>query len=506
MAQIIICGGITEVPYWRPIGIYQIANVLRQKGYTVQVIDSFPWLVYRDFEKLLKIFDKYVDKDTLWIGFGSTWFYRIENFLNAGPRAGGSDGFMTNNAKDKLTVIKENTRLLNLDEIDKLKKLVYSKNSKIKFVMGGARAFSGRRCFAAPLMDCYIEGFADNTVVEYTEYLAGKRNSLQYIVNEDKSISITHDHKGEGFDFINDNFSWHKNDIIHPGEMLPIETARGCIFSCAFCSYPLNGRKKLDYLKDSNVLYKQFMENYEKYGITDYFFTEDTFNDSPQKIRILHDEVISKLPFQITFSSYMRIDLLNAHRDTIPLLYNMGVRSVMFGIESMNYEANKTVGKGIRKEKILEMGEILKKEWPETVLYSSYIIGLPNDGEEEITQWLEEICHPDFAFDISAVYQLVLDKWQHKKNIWQSKFTMNPGKYGYTFPKSDNSFYWVNNKGLSLDDAIRIRNTYNKTHIKKKARKLFGHNDFVKQFSGPGGLDRRYEFVDAYMDKLLANQ
>jgi len=503
MANVILCGGISVIPYWRPVGIYQIANVLRKKGYTVQVIDSFPWLVYTDYEKLLKIFDKYVDKDTLWIGFGSTWFQRMENILSGKPNAGPDDGYMTTKPQGKLERLKENTRLLNLDEIDKLKKLVYKKNPNIKFVMGGARAFSGRKGFATPLIDCYIEGFADATAIEYTEFLEGKRKLEGYITNEDGSINIVDDPKGERYNFTNDNFSWHESDMINEGEMLPIETARGCIFSCAFCAYPLNGRKKLDYLKDSKVLYDQFLENYEKYNVTDYFFTEDTFNDSPTKIKIIHDEVVDKLPFKITFSSYMRLDLLNAHRETIPLLYNMGVRSVMFGIESMNYEANKTVGKGIRKEKILEVGEILKKEWPDAVKYASYILGLPNDGQEEIEEWLEEICQPDFPFDIAAVYPLTLDIWAHKKNIWNSKFNQSPEKYGYTFPDPKNSFYWVNNKGLSLEDAIKLRVDYNKNHIRKKAKQLFGHNEFVKQFSGEDKVQKRMEFNHKYMQRLL---
>jgi radical SAM superfamily enzyme YgiQ (UPF0313 family) len=30
-------------------------------------------------------------------------------------------------------------------------------------------------------------------------------------------------------------------------KVLPIEIARGCIFKCKFCSYPLNGKQNLDF-------------------------------------------------------------------------------------------------------------------------------------------------------------------------------------------------------------------------------------------------------------------
>jgi len=48
MAQIILCGGISIIPYIRRI--YQLACVLRQNGYTVRVIDSFPWIAYLGLE------------------------------------------------------------------------------------------------------------------------------------------------------------------------------------------------------------------------------------------------------------------------------------------------------------------------------------------------------------------------------------------------------------------------------------------------------------------------
>jgi hypothetical protein len=83
MANIILCGGISwEQVLMRPIGIYQLANVLRKNGYTVQVIDYFPFIAGRGIETVKQIFDKFVDADTLWIGFSSTWFTKIAELEN----------------------------------------------------------------------------------------------------------------------------------------------------------------------------------------------------------------------------------------------------------------------------------------------------------------------------------------------------------------------------------------------------------------------------------------
>jgi len=515
MSQIILCGGISIVPYIRPVGIYQLANVLRQNGYTVQVIDSFPWIAHIGFENILKIFDKFVDEETLWIGFGSTWFNRIDELLNRHP--GDIKAGTMKNFKEPLI---RNTLLFDNDQIDILKRKVYEKNPNVKFVMGGARAFIGRGGWCAPLIDCYIEGYADNTVLEYTKFLEGKNPFLPTRKNPDGSISLTHDHKATTFDYNNFKFTWDDSDLINPNEMLPMEIARGCIFTCAFCSYPLNGRKKMDYLKNPEILREQFIENYDKFGTTNYFFLDDTFNDSIEKLEILHKEVFKKLPFQIKFGAYMRIDLINSHRESVKMLKEMGVAGAMFGIESLNYEANKSVGKGIKLDKILEIGKILSEEWGDDVsMDSQYIIGLPNDGEKEIKEWLDIVLSADFPIRASQIFPLHLDQEKTKKNIWTSKFDLDPEKYGYTFPNKENSTWWVNNKGLTLDDAIRIREEFNEKwkqnlkplYLGKHGRRAIGTDverstkwEYAQMWSTEGDFDARIKFTKNYIDRLLA--
>ena len=39
---------------------------------------------------------------------------------------------------------------------------------------------------------------------------------------------------------------FEKNDFILPGESLPLELSRGCIFKCRFCQYPNIGKDKDD--------------------------------------------------------------------------------------------------------------------------------------------------------------------------------------------------------------------------------------------------------------------
>lgn len=465
MAQVIICAGISVVPYIRPVGTYQLANVLRQKGYTVQVIDQFPWIAYLGLEEVLKLFKKFVGPETLWIGFSTTWFRQIATM------APGPDDHIAATLDNDYQKLKENTVLFERDELIQMKEFVHDINPRVKFVMGGARSPAGKKAIGAPLMDYYIEGYSDNTVVRFSQWCEDSSIDLKAVPNYDGSASIVDDPKAESFDYNNFKFTWADEDLVNPGETLPMEIARGCIFTCNFCSYPLNGRRKMDYLKNPAILREQMLENYERFGTTNYFFLDDTFNDSVEKLQILERETFSNLPFQPRFGAFMRLDLINAHPESVELLAKMGVSGAFFGVESLNYDANKSIGKGITKEKIYDILHRVDREWPSDVITDGqFIMGLPHEDEASIRSWLDELLDPAFPLDAAKIEPLYLNKDADKFKLWISNFEKNPEKFGYTFPDPSKPTRWVNNRGFSIDDAIRVKREYGRRwKVKEKS-------------------------------------
>lgn len=452
MAQIIICAGISFTSPMRPVGAFQIASVLRRQGYTVQVIDSWPYIASMGPETVKQILGHFTTKDTLWIGFSSTWF-RNMNEIKRVDNIKEQASSVYSNQKDLI----DNTYLFDDDELADIKKFILDKSPNCKFVMGGGRAPLGRlKSRRGNFIDCWVEGYADSTVVELSKYLEGKNPSLPYVKNFDDSISITHDHKASNFDYNNDRFSWHESDLVRPGEALPMEIARGCIFTCSFCSYPLNGRKKLDYLKDPSILLEQFEENYSRFGTTHYWLLDDTFNDSPEKLQILYDRVFSKLSFKINFNAFMRLDLMAAHPHTIDLIAASGAGGLSFGIESLNYEALKSIGKGIRKEKIISTLHSINEKMPKgTYVDSQFIIGLPFETKDTAREWITEVTEKDFPLDNAKIHVLTMNPFRGLNNIWTSNFEQQPEKYGYIidplFP-----WAWKNNMGFNLRQAFQL--------------------------------------------------
>jgi hypothetical protein len=521
MAQIIICAGISVVPYIRPVGPFQLANVLRKQGYTVQVIDQYPWIAHLGADTVIKLFDKFVGPETLWIGFSSTWFRKISTLLP------GPDDHLPGGVLKNTEDLVANTMLFPEEELIRIKQSVLNKNPKVKFVLGGGRSTLGRSGRCRPLIDYSIEGYADDAVVKFSKWLEGKApKPFMHLNYGGKSESMNDDIKASNFDYTNFEFRWADEDLVNPGETLPMEIARGCIFNCAFCSYPLNGRKKMDYLKNPEVLRKQFIDNYERFGTTNYFFLDDTFNDSVEKLQILHDEVFAKLPFKVSFGAFMRLDLINAHRETIPLLRDMGITGAFLGVESLTYESNKSIGKGISGEKIIEILTILKQEWPNAILDGQFIMGLPYDSEESIRAWLDLLLTEDFPLDAANIAPLNLDQIKANISPWVSHIEMNPEKFGYTFEEG-NSFAWTNNVNFSLKDAIRVKQEYGRRwKVKEKpawvgdyglmnigvspdviaARRLQVSDQEVNSIENrwsTNDFDTRINFVKLYVNKLL---
>jgi radical SAM superfamily enzyme YgiQ (UPF0313 family) len=451
MAQIVIFTGNTLIdptkfkdpdaaifPVLRSIGAYQIARRLENHDYSVQVVDFFPYIVAKDFQLILKILDKYVDQDTIWIGFSSTLFDPVSP---------------TDTQKEEF---RDSTVVMNEDQMQEFKNKVLGRNPKCKIVMGGAKA--GVK-FDNTFIDYYVEGYADDSAIELTKYLENKNPFLQFTSNPNGTRNLISDRTASRFDFKNYRFSWQDHDHIFQDESLPIEIGRGCIFKCSYCTYPLNGRKKLDYIKDPQILYEEFVRNYEKWNITDYMYSDDTHNEAPEKIEILFDKVYSRLPFKINFRTYLRLDLLRAHKHTIDILKESGIVSCFFGIESFNYESAKSVGKGERPEKTLEMLYLLKEKWPDVFKQSGFIIGLPHEDEASARRWLDMISTPEFPVDTMFINPLHIFKPKDQDETRRNEIDLNPAGFGYEFLDDIN---WVNNKGMTKDKAWEIRNEYMK--------------------------------------------
>ena len=202
------------------------------------------------------------------------------------------------------------------------------------------------------------------------------------------------------------------------------------------------------------------MYNYDNYGITNYMVSDDTLNDSKQKVNYLH-ETITSLPFKINLSAYCRLDVIGGNFDMAYKLHEMGLKSVNFGIETFHKKAAQFVGKGSNADKQKQLLYDLKKVWGDDVFMSAgFIIGLPFEPISSVKntfEWLYsnenvlsgvgvyryfmsdpkkiEIKNTNYDVGLTELIDLKSDK---NKMVWKtpSKMRMNPKKYNFTQPGS----------------------------------------------------------------------
>lgn len=368
----------------RGTGAHRIATHLRKHGFRIEVIDFILRWNLEQFQTLCK---KITNKHTLFLAIGTNLF-DDDTSLN-----------------DKLKWYK-------------------SQYPQVKIILGGNNLMTRD----IQHVDHRVEGYAEKSMLKLLEYLSGSCSidSVKWhpkwpmgtIIDSAKDYPLTaEDTQDLRIEYLN-------SDFIKKNESLGLETARGCIFNCKFCTYPLIGKKKIDYIRDMKTIKQELINNHEQHGISNYIISEDTFNDTQQKLTAMA-EVACALPFKLSLVAYLRFDLIMSYPDSYKLLKACGLRGAFFGIETFNREAGKLVGKGGDPIKIKENLLRWAENMPEVQTQCGHIAGLPLDDEE--TQWQT----------LEWYKKNKIQKWNWnplyivntEKNIHASEFSKNFKKY-----------------------------------------------------------------------------
>jgi radical SAM superfamily enzyme len=451
----ILLYGNDLIPVSKYAGTFRIATELRNHGYSVQCIDL---TAYTTLEKeFLEVLHTLIGPNTLWIGLSTTFLYT----------AFGLPYYKSQESIDKK--LAEKPQLSR--GVEYFVNFVKERNPNTKLITGGSRRF---------MLDRY--GFKifrlnnDTEIVEYTDMLAKKAST--HVVKYMGNVIDGSEFK----DFTNSQILFQPEDIIDPSDTLPIEVSRGCIFKCKFCSFPLNGKKKGDWIKHSNILLDEFNRNYDMHGVTDYVFSDDTYNDSEDKVRRLYDEVYSKLNFKINFTTYIRLDLMMRFPDTVEYLKESGLKSALFGIETLNHESGKAIGKGVDPLLQFEfIEEIKKNHFKDILTFSGFIIGLPKDSNDDMYR-LEEFLFSDKNklddFNVEPLF-ITPSQTKNETRTSYSEFDLEYEKYGYEcYEHLEDSAYtelrWKNHMtNMTFDESFAFSRKINAT-MERSTKHKFG--------------------------------
>jgi radical SAM superfamily enzyme YgiQ (UPF0313 family) len=404
-----------EGPVWnRALGPYLLCHHLRKNGFSARVIDFTNHMSTSTIDEIL---DKFVNSSTKVVGLSTTFLAEQNELVDYMHK---SDKLIPDAIINSLRKIKE-------------------KFPNIKIVAGGAKSVYLKDL---NFVDIIVHGFAEDALLKLLRDI-GTPN-IHFYRKENNKIIIPGENTSWKID--SSDFRFTDTDGILPGETLPIEVSRGCIFKCKFCAYPLLGKKKFDYLRDPKCIKDEMLYNYEKWGTTVYTLTDDTFNDSTHKLEAILKEV-STLPFKINFITYLRLDLIKAHPEQAAILKELGLISAFFGLETLNQKSASIVGKGANVRSMKEfLPELYYNLWKGDIsIFSSFIVGLPFETETSIREtfsYLKE--YSDFN---PSFWPL-----SFRGGYYLSEFEKDPAKYEYIIRSETD---W-NSPWMSSKDALRL--------------------------------------------------
>jgi hypothetical protein len=456
----------------KPLGCYQLASWLRQHGFTVKVIDHCSVI---DTATLKTMISKFVDDTTVAIGVSSTFWSKNERFEDANTRTGFSEPRWVLDIRDAL-------------EAD---------FSKLDWLLGG-----------------YSAAWTYQLAKEWVRFIDYSEDSLLKYMNS-KFNRFADQQK---FDIESSTMQYHPTDFIQPQEALAMELGRGCQFKCKFCQYPHIGKKKGTYLRSIECIKNDLLYNYEHFGTTRYSFVDDTVNEDYDKIVALAN-MAQKLPFQLEWAGYNRIDLIWSRPDTKQILKDSGLKSSFFGIESFNPQVAKLVNKGWFGKHARDFVLELREYWGKDISFHlSFIVGFEEEDIHSVMKtadWLLENQFYSWFFHPLRIKRIP----SGVSTVFVSEFEKNYADYGYRFPNPMSNDYWEHTH-WNANRAIQISNICNKKlsglmipasfTIFEKTNLGYDTNDVLwrhrRDYDPQEDKNRFTQFIQNYVDATLTYQ
>jgi radical SAM superfamily enzyme YgiQ (UPF0313 family) len=401
--------------YSRNAGVYKIATEMRNLGHAVEVIDFLVYWSDDDIKNLLNDRIPYVDV----VGWSAQFFFNF-NFYK------------------------------------KWCEYIKQIKSNIVFIAGGPKVTNLLNFTESKYL---IAGYAEHAIQDILDHIEKKSNNLKFtLVNGAYYVDCAVQYKSDKLP--NMVIDYHPSDYLTQHETLTLGTSRGCIFKCLFCTYPHIGKKKHELQREgAQTYYDELLNNYEKWGITNYYLSDETANDDIDKFLDLR-EALQNLPFKIDLTGFARLELLASHRDRWQLYKDIGFTNFHFGVETFNPAALKTVGKGYPPEKLQNTLIELRDYFRDDVfIFISLIVGLPNETLESFDELTLNWINTKGKDVINGRIIYPLDIHRESPFAVGSEFSRNYMQYGYEE---------MSEKDIEIELSLDPRLTIEKVHATSK--------------------------------------
>ena len=278
--------------------------------------------------------------------------------------------------------------------------------------------------FDSNSIDYYVVGYGENAIVKL---LSNSEVKFDERFKDKKVVSALDVYTSYPMKSL--NVIYQDRDFIESWEWLSIELSRGCKFKCKFCNFPILGVRS-DYSRDAEDFGVQLKDAYERFGVTNYYVADETFNDSTDKLEKFAS-VADTLKFKPRMHGFIRADLLVAQKQQWEPLNRLGFYGHYYGVETFNQKSGSSIGKGMHPDK-LKNGLLEAREWfKSNDTYRgviSLICGLPHESIDSFNAGIDW-CYDNWKGENTTIFSL--DIPTDDKDVKLSYISLNYEKLGY---------------------------------------------------------------------------
>lgn len=267
-----------------------------------------------------------------------------------------------------------------------------------------------KECLAqGPALDCVIRNEPELTSLEITSAIALKKSfaGILGLSFRDASGEIVHNPDRP---FIKDLDelpmpAWHLIDRnlyrlpLKGRPFVMINPARGCPYSCTFCTSNIYYGTKLRARSIGSVL-KELSYIKNNFKIEDVFFWSDTYTLNKEYVKDLCSEII-KSKLNISWVANSRVDTIDTA--TLRLMKDAGCWMISFGIESGSQEVLDMAKKGANIQQAADAVRMAREAG--LLVAGHFIFGLPGETENTIKATIGFMNRLDL--DLAQVYSAV---------------------------------------------------------------------------------------------------
>lgn len=302
------------------------------------------------------------------------------------------------NARDADIVGISSTFMMEIDHVREVVKTVKQQNPAATVVMGGPLSWSispSKILQAIPDLDIIVRQEGEATFLELVRALrtGATLDGVQGIFfrREGKIIETPPRPFLSATDWLSPD--WSLMDLrldISRIRLLPVETSRGCVYNCAYCSevhyWPKPAR-----FKSPTAVVKEIQRNIEQYGVSTFRFMDSCFSAPPRRCTEICDALYDgciREGLDIKWSSYARVG--NLTMDLLEKMKRAGCVALDIGAESGDpHMLQQMYRQDYSPQEIIEVAR--RGRAVGILIHYNFVVGFPGETEETIQNTIRVI-------------------------------------------------------------------------------------------------------------------